>query len=397
MKVIISVSAAIMLMLLSACKKSNDDTRQPELTDPAKYYFISTTDDNPSPITGSSTSLNAYNPDLTLKWRKQNMAGGALTAFLVDKEVVYAVIQYNIYALNSATGAEIWSKLQTQEQIYRIVKKEDTLYCSTVANTSGAISITAYRASTGALVWRKPLNTQFATTYLTVDGNTLYYTAPTSVFNNSLFAMDLATQNIKWSTPIGAIGWVYSRIIFSENKLFLKTSDGKLLAIDKTNGNILWNKTGLSSDNPVLTANNSTIVSASSSQQSVFGFDANNGNQLWVQYPDPRNGLAAIYISDDGDNFYMAGGDTVECVMKLDAKTGNKIWRQNFKNNMLRYPITVGNKTFLLKVSSNVNYGHTIMSFDASTGDFKDSLRLPYRFAGIPSVISVSGKYFNPY
>lgn len=383
-------------LLLYGCQKNNDDNGQSQNNDPAKYFFISTLDDNPNIPNSTLTSLNVYNPDLTLKWRKQNMGGGEFSAFLVKDEVVYAALNYNVYALNYSTGSEIWSKLQTQEYIYSMAKKDDTLYCSTDNNTGGAISITAYRASTGALIWRKPLAAAYPAQYLTIDGNTLYYGAAISQIGNYLYAMDLTTQNIKWSAPLGAnVGGIYSKTVLTDNRLFLKTAAGKLLAIDKSNGNVVWSKTDLSIDRPVLTANNSIIVSTSSFF-GVYGFDVNNGNQLWVQNGPPGAGISAPYISSDGENSYLAGADTSECLIKLNAANGNTIWRQNFRNKFLKYPITVGNRTFLVKIN-DLNYGYTLISFDASTGAFKDSVKLSYRFTGIPSVISSSGNYVRPY
>lgn len=398
MKLVISVSAAFFLLLLSACKKNDDDTRQSQQNDPAKYLFITTIDDHPTIPNYALASLNAYNPDLTLKWRKQAMGNGEFSGFWVEDGVVYASIGYNLYALNYSTGVEIWSKIQSTEYYYSMAKKDDTLYCSTAAGyLGGNLTITAYRASTGTLIWKKPLTTAFGATYLTVDGNTLYYGAAVSQLANHLYAMDLTTQNIKWSVPLGAnINGVYSMPVFNNNKVFIKNSIGTMLAIDKANGNIAWSKTGLKADPPVLTANNKTVISAASSAHEMYGFNADNGNQLWIQKGSQNGGVSASYMSSDGENCYFTGWDGVTCLIKQNAATGNTIWRQNYNNYFLKFPISAGDKAYMIKIYDQ-NYGHTLMSFDAASGVLVDSLRMTYRSTGVPSIVTSSGKYIKPW
>jgi PQQ-dependent dehydrogenase (methanol/ethanol family) len=133
-----------------------------------------------------------------------------------------------------------------------------------------------------------------------VVGDTMYIHTP---FPNKIFALDLDTQKIKWRyepkqdsavIPQMCCDTVYRGLAYAENKIFLQQADSTLVALDATNGKVLWSvkngdpKLGAVNTNAPHVFKDKVITGISGGEWGVRGFlaayDINTGKQVWKAY-----------------------------------------------------------------------------------------------------------------
>jgi lanthanide-dependent methanol dehydrogenase len=133
-----------------------------------------------------------------------------------------------------------------------------------------------------------------------VVGNTMYLHTP---FPNKVFAIDLDTQKIKWRyepkqdaavIPQMCCDTVYRGLAYAENKIFLQQADTMLIALDASNGKVLWSvkngdpKVGAVNTNAPHVFKDKVITGISGGEWGVRGFlaayDINTGKQVWKAY-----------------------------------------------------------------------------------------------------------------
>ena len=134
---------------------------------------------------------------------------------------------------------------------------------------------------------------------LVVNG-TMYVHTP---FPNKVFAIDLDTQKIKWRyepkqdvavIPQMCCDTVYRGLAYAENKIFLQQADSTLLALDASNGKVIWSvkngdpKVGAVNTNAPHVFKDKVITGISGGEWGVRGFlaayDINTGKQVWKAY-----------------------------------------------------------------------------------------------------------------
>ena len=122
-------------------------------------------------------------------------------------------------------------------------------------------------------------------------------------FPNKVFAIDLDTQKIKWRyepkqdsavIPQMCCDTVYRGLAYAENKVFLQQADSTLVALDASNGKVLWSvkngdpKLGAVNTNAPHVFKDKVITGISGGEWGVRGFlaayDINTGKQVWKAY-----------------------------------------------------------------------------------------------------------------
>jgi PQQ-dependent dehydrogenase (methanol/ethanol family) len=134
---------------------------------------------------------------------------------------------------------------------------------------------------------------------LVVNG-TMYIHTP---FPNKVFAIDLDTQKIKWryepKQDVAVIAQmccdtVYRGLAYADGKVFLQQADSTLLALDASNGKVIWSvkngdpKLGAVNTNAPHVFKDKVITGISGGEWGVRGFlaayDINTGKQVWKAY-----------------------------------------------------------------------------------------------------------------
>lgn len=154
-------------------------------------------------------------------------------------------------------------------------------------------------------------------------------------FNGSLYAADetgkVSVFDITSGQSIG--GWEYRKTSFNtglavnESAIYVATDKGELLALAKSNGDVLWRQqlTSLLLEAPLLMPNGVLVVRVNDGR--VTGFNAADGRQLWSN----ANSLPPLLIRNtgsmapvDGQSFLL--GLPAGRLQAIHASNGNVLW-----------------------------------------------------------------------
>ncbi|MFZ0593835.1 MAG: PQQ-binding-like beta-propeller repeat protein [Bryobacteraceae bacterium] len=243
--------------------------------------------------------------------------------------------------------------------------------------------ITTANVSSLELKWLFPIQYfGLETTPLAADG-VLYVTGP-----NQVFALDALTGSPLWhySRPpsTGMVGdaklGTNRGVAILGNKVFFVTDNAHLIAIDRATGNLQW-ETPLAEENQhygatmaPLIVNNMVVAGVSGADEGIRGFvaafKADTGTLVWRHWTVPRRGEPGIetwqgseplegggstwltgsydpssdtlYWSTgnpypDGDDHDRPGDNLyTNCVLALNAKTGERKWHYQFTPHDLK-------------------------------------------------------------
>jgi alcohol dehydrogenase (cytochrome c) len=217
---------------------------------------------------------------------------------------------------------------------------------------------------------------KFEATPLVVDG-TMYLTqAP-----NDIVALDSVTGEMKWIYSYSpsrdarpCCGRVNRGVAILGNTLYMATIDSHLIAVNATDGKLLWNKeiakaaAGYAMTNAPLIIKDKVITGVAGGEYGIRGFiaayDAATGDEKWRFYTIPakgepgneswagdswQHGGAPVWVTGSYDpdlnltywgvgnpgpdyNSDKRGGDNLysDCVVALDADTGKLKWYFQF-------------------------------------------------------------------
>jgi len=133
-----------------------------------------------------------------------------------------------------------------------------------------------------------------------VIGNSMYFVTP---FPNNVFAMDLATQKIKWKyapkqdpavIPQMCCDTVNRGVAYGGGKIFMQQADSMLVALDANTGKVVWSvkngdpKVGAVNTNAPHVFKDKVITGISGGEWGVRGYisayDMNTGKMVWRGY-----------------------------------------------------------------------------------------------------------------
>jgi PQQ-dependent dehydrogenase (methanol/ethanol family) len=133
-----------------------------------------------------------------------------------------------------------------------------------------------------------------------VIGNTMYFVTP---FPNNVFAIDLATQKIKWKyapkqdpavIPQMCCDTVNRGVAYAGGKIFMQQADSTLVALDAEKGTVVWSvkngdpKVGAVNTNAPHVFKDKVITGISGGEWGVRGYisayDMNSGQLVWRGY-----------------------------------------------------------------------------------------------------------------
>src|SRR5713101_3799666 len=264
-----------------------------------------------------------------LSTRKQPDSRMGSNAYLqVMNGVVYAVLDFDIYALDARNGEQIWHVTNHSNKSYFwFVVDDGRLYLYSLDSTFSALN-----AADGSELWH---NTTFTTEngygFSVRNGN--LYTQNSGA--NQLYTLDGATGEVRWSAPL-------------------------------TQG---------SPTGPSLVENGVVYVSA----DLFYALKEQNGEKIWEQ-PVPTSGTFDTYLADgilyvNGPASMIESSTDVRNIFALNARTGRILWSAGPGYNMLNIPITDG----LLLAAREHNGIYSIAGLDPQTG--KAAWQVPFQCA----------------
>ncbi len=339
---------------------------------------------------------------------KQSPPGTGNSANLqVVNHIVYAVLDFDIYALDAASGKPIWHVVNhTGKAYFRFVVVNGRLYLFSLDNTYSALN-----AATGSLLWH---NTTFKTGNggLSVINGNLYMG---NNGGNQIDALDAATGRFRWSLLMqGSL----SGPPLVENGVVYFLSANILYAAHEQNGQRIWVQTlpgagalaGVyrtgGSDSILYINSFSFIMESSTDIKNIYALDARTGKLLWSAGPGYNtlglpvtNGL--LLTAREHNGIYSLTG--------LEARTGKIAWQVPFQCGIyhfgphLVYPDCsavwtgiIGGKLYLLESDGQPVHKptSTLKSFDPTTGQLLSEHPVVIEQDGLIAVGAANGRLY---
>jgi outer membrane protein assembly factor BamB len=309
---------------------------------------------------------------------------GSSAYLQVVNHIVYAVLDFDIYALNASTGQQIWHVTNsTGKSYFWFVVDNGHLYLYSLDSTFSALN-----AADGSMLWH---NTTFRTEngygFSVRNGNLYTQNSAANPGDQKLYTLDGATGKVRWSAPLPRGSLLSAPLV--ENGTVYYSSGNLLLAVKEQSGERIWEQaipaagmlTNASLAGGMLyVSGGSMIMESSTDTWNVYALNAQTGNLLWSAGPGYNtlnlpiaNGL--LLAAREHNGVYSLAG--------LDARTGKATWDAPFQcavnhfSPKLLYPEcgalwaeVINGKLYLLESDGQPQnkVAYTLKSFDPGTG-----------------------------
>jgi serine/threonine protein kinase len=270
----------------------------------------------------------------------------------VGNGVVYVGSKDNyLYAVNAATGKQIWKS--QQGWVTAAPEVVNGMVC--VATTEGEFS--AIRAATGEVAWQQQTGAPAAfKPNWAVDGGTVILLSATQSLNvydavtgsqssttfgspgqfdggaigaangvlyavqesGSLFAVRIASGTTVWDRSVPSNGF-FTSLVIGDGAVYITDDNGMLYSLNAANGNSNWSYQagGSQISTPVTAAG---MVYVTDDTGTLHAITATSGKRVWT-HQTISSGEIGPAVS--GGRLYASTGQALQA---LDAKTGNAVW-----------------------------------------------------------------------
>jgi outer membrane protein assembly factor BamB len=219
-----------------------------------------------------------------------------------------------------------------------------------VSDSSGTLS--AYNFTTGDKIWSNSniikkdssgifdfFSDKFAGGGLKHHAGKIFVTSGLS----SVSCLDAKTGEILWTTelssPTRSIPSIYAE---TQPILFIETIDNKTLALDVSDGKIIWSHFGAASEinilnSPALLMRNDKLIVKHGTDE-LYGLDAKTGDEIWAASILAKEGF--VNIGNELINFsahpvldrdYVFSTNSNGVIAKINALNGDIVWKKDFK------------------------------------------------------------------
>lgn len=253
----------------------------------------------------------------------------------------YTDYEFGLIAIDAVSGQESWH-IQKSGAIWKPVSANGVLYAG-----SGTGELYSLDAESGQEIWQFRAMDSISTPIIQED---VLYAGST---DNNLYAIDATSGQEIWrfsaseqkATPVFADGTLYAG---SRN---FSGPDSLLHAIDATTGALLWTYTA---SNTIFTpAVAGGIVYAGSGNfdsdpSNLYALDAASGQELW-QFPANSYVFSPAVVSD-----IVYAGSFDHHLYAIDAFSGDLIWSYTTNNGPTYSPTVVGDTLFVASVDRTI-------------------------------------------
>jgi outer membrane protein assembly factor BamB len=275
---------------------------------PQFRYGATHTGNNPS-----ETKIGIGNANsLTPAWTYPNLGLGPVgidTATTLVKGVAYAgASDRNIYALNSATGARIWSFTTGGT-----VTSSPAVSTGVLFEGSNDGKVYAVKTATGHQKWSFTTGGPVKSSPAVTRG--VVYVGSS---DHRLYALSMGNGHKRWSFKTG--GAITSSPAVANGYVYVGSNDGKVYAIKAANGKKAWS---FATGSPIQSSPSvsGATVYIGSENHKAYALKAQNGHVKWSY---ATGGAVDSSPAVAGNAVYVASADSN--LYELNATTGTKIW-----------------------------------------------------------------------
>lgn len=256
---------------------------------------------------GEVFALNKENGETV--WNKNIKSPIRIAPSVNDNLVIIQTLDNGIYALNINNGEIMW-KDKLEEEATTMIGGATPAYSAKKDLVVAAFSngqLQAYKASTGTPLWQEWLvpasSTESMSDITAVKANPIIDEDKVFAvgYNAPLIAIDIRTGVKMWQKEIAAASqpWLAGKF------LFVLTTDGDLVAINKDDGKIVWTtivpyasadeKIGVFTTGPIL-ANDALLIASSNGK--LFSVSPYNGRIMGIADIEEGIETAPILVNE---------------------------------------------------------------------------------------------------
>jgi outer membrane protein assembly factor BamB len=299
-------------------------------------------------------------PDLPVVERWSFTAGRSVSTPAVVDGVVYVGSQDgNLYALDAASGTQLWAFLTGAEILSTPAVVNGVVY---VGSQDG--NLYAIDAASGVQRWSfaTPLWVKSSPTVVNgvvYVGGGGYTSGPSHVF-----AIDAASGVQRWAFATG--DGVESSPAVVDGVVYVGSGDGNLYAIDAATGAQRWSFAagGRVESSPAVVDG---VVYVGSRGSTIYALDAASGEERWSFPVDEINVLSSpavvdgvVYVGSGG--VQSVGGSSIYAI---DAASGEQLWAFATGGTVMASPTLVDGIVYV------GSWDHSLYALDARSGELQ--------------------------
>lgn len=324
---------------------------------------------------GAGVALRQLNG---VRWEHDIQSGGIGAPILADGVLYVSNQNGELYALDSATGNELWSQNIGVDVPSPVTIVGDVIYVG-----SDRYWLYALDSQTGETVWEFRTQAAVYSAPLVLDGRVYFGSA-----DGRVYAVDLATQEAVWQVEVG--DWLIWSLA-EANGLLYAASDTGLYALDRETGEERWVAGSGSAWNAPAVSNG---VVYAGSDGFFYALEATTGQTIW-QFEDDDEAWSPPAVADG----LVYVGNRNQVLFALDAASGEERWRFEAADWTTTDPTVVDGVIYLGEGNHDRREGpRYLYALDAQSGvelwRFEASGRLltaPLPGDGVVYVMTVTG------
>lgn len=241
---------------------------------------------------------------------------------VLSGDVLVVASGSEVWALDAQKGIRIWSEsFKADGDIWGTpAVYEGTVYFGTLDQILYAVDM-----ASGNEIWSKKFDGAVAATPLIVN-NTVYI----GTFENRFYALDASSGEDKWDQPFEAENWFYTTPVYSNGTVYVGNLDHSVYALDAATGKAKWSRphgTGNAIRSAPVIVENVLIVASKDGY--VYGLNLDTGMQEWPKKYVDKKVLADLYT--EGNAVYVLNHN--DTLYALDIESGNQLWMQSLDAN----------------------------------------------------------------
>jgi outer membrane protein assembly factor BamB len=215
-----------------------------------------------------------------------------------------------VYAINAATGREIWSFGADNQVNTSAAYWKGRIFIATDGGTIYSLS-----ARTGRLLWSAQSQSKFGS-------REFWYATPTVAYgrvyigntDGTMYVFGAKSGKLLWARPLGT--YIYGAAAVSDRRVFVGTYDGKFYALDAATGDTIWQVDAHGAVHAAPTVMNGLVYYAVCSScgsaaaravargpDSTYAVRARDGKTVWRF----RDGKYANPVVADKERIYITG------------------------------------------------------------------------------------------
>ncbi|MCC7404851.1 MAG: PQQ-binding-like beta-propeller repeat protein [Bdellovibrionales bacterium] len=241
---------------------------------------------------------------------------------LVENDVVYFLAGNNVlYALDAKTGEQRWTynRMDSSQLSIRGASRPLIIGNNLYVGFSDG-SFVALDKTKGAVTWEQSLNQnkRFRDVDATpvADGDRIFV----SSFDGALYCLDSRDGTVFWRVEEGG----YAPVLIEKEIVYYGTSTGKMLALDKASGKVVWSKEGVRgvATSPVLYRG---LLVYGESHGSLKMVDARTGQDV-SEFKTGRGVTSAPNLDGESGDIYFMSANAVLYALQIGWDLPHRVW-----------------------------------------------------------------------